>query len=96
MTVKEYNEVWYPLINNSAVFLVALEHNIKKAESPEEALANLGYLGWSPELKKFLNDAVGVYRKELLSQLKKSCPACEKEIEDTHVFCPHCGTKLRE
>lgn len=96
MTVKEYNEVWYPLINNSGVFLHALEHNIKKAESPEEALANLGYLGWGPELKKFLNDAVELYRKELINKIKKSCPACEKEVEDTHCFCPHCGTKLRK
>lgn len=70
MTVKEYNEVWYPLINNSAVFLGALEHNIKKAESPEEALANLRILGWGPELKKFMNDAVNAYQKELLSQIK--------------------------
>lgn len=71
MTVKEYNEIWYPLINNSGVFLHALEHNIKKAESPEEALSNLRIIGWGPELQKFLGDAVSAYRKVLLEQIEK-------------------------
>ncbi len=70
MTVKEYNEVWYPLINNSGVFLHALEHNIKKAESPEEALSNLRILGWGSELKKFMDDAVSAYQKILIEQVK--------------------------
>lgn len=70
MTVKEYNEVWWPLINNSGVFLHALEHNIKKAESPEEALSNLQRLGWGPELQKFLEDAVSVYKDLLVKQAK--------------------------
>ena len=71
MTVKEYNEVWWPLINNSGVFLHALEHNIKKAESPEEALSNLRILGWGPELQKFLDDAVSAYQKVLREQIEK-------------------------
>ena len=69
MTVQEYNEKWYPLINNTEVILHALEHNIKKAESPEEALSNLRLLGWNDELKAFIQQAVSVYRQQLLDQL---------------------------
>lgn len=71
MTVKEYNEVWYPLINNSRVFLHAMEHNIQKADAPEEALSNLRILGWGPELKKFLNDAVSLYSEKLRNEAKR-------------------------
>lgn len=71
MTVKEYNEVWYPKISNSLILLHALEHNIKKAESPEEALLNLRLLGWSSELQKFMEDAIAVYKQSILSQIQE-------------------------
>lgn len=70
MTVEEYNEVWYPKISNSLTLLHALEHNIKKAESPEEALLNLQLLGWSSELQKFMEDAISMYRRSLLDQIE--------------------------
>lgn len=82
MTVKEYNSVWCPLINNSRVFLGGLEHNIQKADSPEEALRNLQILGWGPELKQFLNDAVAVYQEALRNQIAmptKPAPAEEHQ-----------------
>ena len=82
MTVKEYNSVWCPLIKDSTVFLGALEQNIQKANTPEEALRNLQILGWGPELKRFLNDAVSVYQETLLNQIEmpeKSAPAVEVE-----------------
>ena len=54
------------------------KHNIQKADSPEEALRNLQILGWGPELKKFLNDAVSVYQEVLRNQIempsKTGCP----------------------
>lgn len=71
MTVKEYNEVWYPKISHSLTLLHALEHNVKKAESPEEALSNLRLLGWYSELQKFMEDAIAVYRQSILSQIQE-------------------------
>ncbi len=75
MTVKEYNTVWCKLINNSTVFLGALEHAIQKAESPEQALSNLRILGWGPELKAFLSSAVSVYQEILRNQIETPAKA---------------------
>ena len=70
MNAKDYNTVWHPLINNSSVFIHAMEQSIQKADSPEQALANLRMLGWGPELKKFMENAISCYRETLLVQAK--------------------------
>lgn len=70
MDVKEYNQKWCPLIKDSNVFLETIEQNIQKSDTPEEVLKNFNILGWGPELKQFLKDAVSAYQKNLIRQIQ--------------------------
>ncbi|MEM2147394.1 MAG: ATP-binding cassette domain-containing protein [Candidatus Bathyarchaeia archaeon] len=44
----------------------------------------------------FINDGKMLSKEKmgLFAKEKLTCPACGREIQITHVFCPHCGRKL--
>lgn len=91
MDVKEYNKKWHHLINDSFVFLGTLEQNIQKSDTPEEVLKTFKLVGWSTELKEFLEKAVSVYQKILVRQTQiKSDVAEEKRpqvYEMAYLMC---------
>lgn len=33
--------------------------------------------------------------REQIVQKTVKCPSCQKEVAETHLFCPHCGNRLR-
>jgi len=44
----------------------------------------------------FLSDGKLLAKEKmgLLAKEKLACPACGKEVQADHAFCPHCGRKL--
>ena len=59
--IKEYNEKYYPLINNTSIILHSFDHAIKKAGAYDEVMKQLKILGWGDEWKSFIIAAVRYY-----------------------------------
>lgn len=91
MDAKEYNKKWCSLIKDSNVFLETIEQNIQKSDTPEEVMKNFALVGWSPELKQFLKDAVSAYQKILVQQTVETNNAEDKKkpqvYEMAHLMC---------
>lgn len=55
MTVKEYNE-WYKKLNNAQSFIFCIDHALQKSD--DNARMQFLVIGWSDEMKQFLEDAI--------------------------------------
>lgn len=61
MTVKEYNE-WYRKLNNARSFVYCINHALDKCDN--NAKMQFEVIGWSNEMKEFLNEAIECYAKK--------------------------------
>ena len=67
MTVKEYNE-WYSKLNAARSFVYCIDHALQKSD--ENANMQFRVIGWSEELKEFLDKAISCYAKEMRNQVE--------------------------
>lgn len=58
MTVPEYNE-WHKELNRARSFVHCIDHALEKSDG--NAKMQFEVIGWSPELKDFLNSAIECY-----------------------------------
>lgn len=72
ITVKEYNEEYYPKIEAACSFLQCFEHTIKKTDSYDEVMKQLRCIGYSEELIQTLYSALECYRSTLIAECKKN------------------------
>lgn len=56
MTVKEYNEVFYPQCNKAFSFVNCIDHALQKSD--ENARMQMKVIGWDEDTKAFLLDAI--------------------------------------
>ena len=56
MTVKEYNEVFYPQCNKAFSFVNCIDHALQKSD--ENARMQMKVSGWDEDTKSFLLDAI--------------------------------------
>ena len=68
MTIKEYNE-WYIGLNRARNFISCIDHALQKSD--ENAKMRFGVIGWSEELKNFLNEAVLGYARYMEQFINK-------------------------
>lgn len=68
MDVKEYND-WYQKLNMARSFIHCIDHALEKSD--ENAKMQFSVIGWSPEMKEFLNEAIECYydRREVNGNL---------------------------
>lgn len=66
MTVKEYN-FWYSKLNHARNFVYCIDHALQKCD--ENAMMQFKVIGWSDELKEFLNKAIQCYAEEVRSRV---------------------------
>lgn len=67
MTVKEYNE-WCNKLNHAKSFVYCIDHALQKSD--KNAKMQFRVIGWSEELKEFLDKAIECYAKEVRSQVE--------------------------
>lgn len=67
MTVKEYNEVFYPQCNKAFSFVNCIDHALQKSD--ENARMQMKVIGWDEDTKAFLLDAI----RRMESSAKESC-----------------------
>ena len=58
MTVREYND-WYKKLNNARSFVFCIDHALQKSD--DNARMQFSVIGWSAEMKQFLEDAIECY-----------------------------------
>ena len=56
MTIKEYNEKFYPQCNKAWSFVHCLDHALQKSD--DNARMQLKVIGWDEDTKEFLLDAI--------------------------------------
>lgn len=56
MTVKEYNEIFYPLANKAFSFVNCMDHALQKSD--DNARMQMRVIGWDEDTKAFLLDAI--------------------------------------
>ena len=56
MTVKDYNEKFYPQYNKAVSFVSCMEHALQKSD--DNARMQMKVIGWDEETKAFLLDAL--------------------------------------
>lgn len=56
MTVKEFNEKFYPQCNKALSFVNCLDHALQKSD--DNARMQMRVIGWDEDTKKFLLDAI--------------------------------------
>lgn len=71
ITVKEYNEEYYPKIEAALSFLQCFDHTIQKTGSYDEVMRQLRCIGWSEELMQTFSSALECYRSTLIAECKK-------------------------
>lgn len=59
MTVREYNDEWYKKFNNARSFVFCIDHALQKSD--DNARMQFSVIGWSDEMKQFLEDAIEYY-----------------------------------
>jgi len=66
MNVEEYNE-WHKKYSHASSFIHCIDHALEK--SGENAKMQFSVIGWSPEMKKFLNEAIECYYEKKHSEI---------------------------
>ena len=56
MTVKEYNEKFYPIYNKVLSFVNCIDHALQKSD--DNAHMQMKVIGWDEDTKAFLLDAI--------------------------------------
>lgn len=56
MTIKEYNEIFYPLCNKASSFVRCMDHALQKSD--ENARMQMRVIGWDEDTKAFLLEAI--------------------------------------
>lgn len=56
MTIKEYNEQFYPQYNKACSFVSCLDHALQKSD--DNARMQMKVIGWDEDTKAFLLDAI--------------------------------------
>ena len=56
MTVKEYNEKFYPICNKAFSFVNCMDHALQKSD--DNARMQMRVIGWDEDTKAFLLDAL--------------------------------------
>ena len=72
ITVKDYNEEYYPKIEAAHSFLQCFDHAIKKTDAYDDVMKQLRCIGWSEELIQTLSSALECYRNTLIAECKKN------------------------
>jgi len=67
MTIKEYNE-WYNKLNHAKSFVYCIDHALQKSD--ENTKMQFKVIGWSEELKEFLDKAIECYAEEVRSRVE--------------------------
>jgi hypothetical protein len=67
MTVKEYNEIFYPQYNKAFSFINCMEHALQKSD--DNARMQMKVIGWDEDTKLFLLDAL----EKMHEAAKDSC-----------------------
>lgn len=69
MTIPEYNK-WYTKLNNARSFVHCIDHALQKSD--ENAKMQFSVIGWSVEMKEFLDAAIEYYGKKQREDLRNS------------------------
>lgn len=56
MTVKEYNEIFYPQCSKAFSFVNCIDHALQKSD--DNARMQMKVIGWDEDTKAFLLDAI--------------------------------------
>lgn len=56
MTIKEYNEIFYPLCNKAFSFVNCMDYALQKSD--DNARMQMKVIGWDEDTKAFLLDAI--------------------------------------
>lgn len=67
MTIKEYNEIFYPQCNKALSFVNCVDHALQK--SGDNARMQMQIIGWDENTKAFLLDAI----RRMENTAKDSC-----------------------
>lgn len=105
-SMKEYNEVFLDRIHNAKLLFNTLPHALSKSGASDvclkvggefrtvydEAMRQLGIIGWGPEMKQTIQDALVVYRQYLLDSLENKLEeTAEWETTEENDYVPHCS-----
>jgi len=69
MTVREYNE-WCKKLNNARSFVYCIDHALQKSD--DNAKMQFSVIGWSAEMKDFLETAIECYAQKQRKDLRES------------------------
>lgn len=67
MTVKKYNNEFYPKYQKALSFVSCIDNAIRK--SGEEATRQMSIIGWDEDTKNFILTALELYNKETKSEV---------------------------
>lgn len=70
MTVKEYNEVFYPQCNKAFSFVNCMDHALQKSD--DNARMQMKVIGWDADTKAFLLDALRRMQNDAKDSLRWS------------------------
>lgn len=56
MTIKEYNEHFYPICSKAASFVSCMDHALQKSD--DNARMQMKVIGWDEDTKLFLLEAI--------------------------------------
>jgi hypothetical protein len=79
MTIKEYNEKFYPQYNKACSFVNCLDHALQKSD--DNARMQLAVIGWDEGTKAFLLEAVRRMQVAASDSCKWSMQKWWKEVE---------------
>lgn len=86
MDVKTYNLKFIPQYETANCFIQNLQYTLE-GKCDEESLRQVQIIGWSEQTKKFISDALNLYKEKVANELN-SCSDCEHgDIKN----CPICG-----
>jgi hypothetical protein len=77
MTVKEYNEVFYPQANKAFSFVNCMDHALQKSD--DNARMQMKVIGWDEDTKAFLLDAISRMQNDAKDSLRWSMSKWWKE-----------------
>lgn len=79
MTVKEYNEKFYPQYNKAFSFVNCMDHALQKSD--DNARMQMKVIGWDEDTKAFLLDAISRMQSAAKDSLRWSMADWWKEKE---------------
>lgn len=77
MTVKEYNEKFYPIANKAFSFVNCLDHALQKSD--DNARMQMRVIGWDEDTKNFLLEAIQRMQNDARDSYKWSMSKWWKE-----------------